>query len=159
MYSSYGSSTNFVPGECNSGVCFNGGQCRGGYSQSCSCPPGFQGPRCQYDVNECGINNGGCERECCNSIGSFKCKCPQGFELAADGRRCTDIDECRDHNGGCQHKCLNTDGGFSCECPKGQRLHADGRTCIDTEPLNGYTRVNSSSLEAVVSFKCLLMTY
>ena len=29
-------------------MCFNGGQCRGGYSQMCACRNGFQGPRCQY---------------------------------------------------------------------------------------------------------------
>ena len=38
-------------GACHPGTCFNGGQCMGnmgGFSQQCSCPPGFQGPRCQY---------------------------------------------------------------------------------------------------------------
>ncbi|XP_071116340.1 multiple epidermal growth factor-like domains protein 6 [Haliotis cracherodii] len=116
--------------SCNNAVCFNGGQCNGGYSQSCACPQGFQGPRCQYDVNECSINNGGCQSDCSNTIGSYQCKCPRGFELNSEGKQCQDIDECANHNGGCQHKCLNTKGGFSCECPKGQRLHADGRTCI-----------------------------
>ncbi|KAG8568564.1 hypothetical protein GDO81_014065 [Engystomops pustulosus] len=33
---------------CNSGVCFNGGNCVEGSSQRCICPAGFQGPRCQY---------------------------------------------------------------------------------------------------------------
>ena len=31
------------------GTCYNGGQCQGGgYPSQCACPPGFQGPRCQY---------------------------------------------------------------------------------------------------------------
>ncbi|KAH9510343.1 Multiple epidermal growth factor-like domains protein 6 [Bulinus truncatus] len=33
---------------CSSSLCYNGGQCNGGYTPSCSCPPGYQGARCQY---------------------------------------------------------------------------------------------------------------
>ena len=40
------------------------------------------------DINECAVNNGGCEHDCCNSFGSFVCRCPLGYELAADGRHC-----------------------------------------------------------------------
>jgi len=43
------------------------------------------------DVNECIVDNGGCEHECCNSFGSFQCKCPLGFKLASDGRHCAGI--------------------------------------------------------------------
>ncbi|KAI8747854.1 multiple epidermal growth factor-like domains protein 6, partial [Biomphalaria pfeifferi] len=81
-------------------------------------------------VNECAINNGGCEKECINVHGSYKCACPSGFELASDARSCLDIDECAVKNGGCQGKCINTHGAFRCECPEGQRLHADGIRCI-----------------------------
>ena len=34
--------------ECSVGLCFNGGSCEPGSAQLCHCPPGFQGPRCQY---------------------------------------------------------------------------------------------------------------
>ncbi|GCB67967.1 hypothetical protein scyTo_0005233 [Scyliorhinus torazame] len=70
------------------GVCFNGGKCIEGMSQLCHCPEGFQGPRCQYDVNECGNDNGGCEGQCCNTIGNFYCKCQEGLKLMADGKTC-----------------------------------------------------------------------
>ncbi|TFK13863.1 axonemal dynein light intermediate polypeptide 1 [Platysternon megacephalum] len=73
---------------CNYGVCFNGGNCMEGSSQLCRCPSGFQGPRCQYDVNECEAGNGGCESQCCNTIGSFYCKCPDGLRLKGDGKVC-----------------------------------------------------------------------
>ncbi|KAG9352924.1 hypothetical protein JZ751_017500 [Albula glossodonta] len=33
---------------CSYGVCFNGGQCGHSSSQLCDCPPGFNGPSCQY---------------------------------------------------------------------------------------------------------------
>ena len=39
-------------------------------------------------MDECTGNNGGCEGECCNTIGSYYCKCKPGFELSEDGKRC-----------------------------------------------------------------------
>uniref|UniRef100_A0A5F8HE18 EGF like domain multiple 6 n=1 Tax=Monodelphis domestica TaxID=13616 RepID=A0A5F8HE18_MONDO len=103
-------------------------------SQLCHCPPGFQGPRCQYDVNECEAENGGCESQCCNTIGSFYCKCPEGQKLRDDRKACEDVDECQVHNGGCQHRCVNTPSSYYCECQTGFRLHTDGRTCIVRNP-------------------------
>ena len=41
------------------------------------------------DVDECTMNNGGCEDGCENTIGSFFCTCPsygQGFK--ANGTKC-----------------------------------------------------------------------
>ena len=35
-------------GRCRPGLCFNGGRCVPSNPQLCSCPEGFQGPRCQY---------------------------------------------------------------------------------------------------------------
>ena len=40
------------------------------------------------DFDECGVNNGGCEQICTNTIGSFNCTCNAGFELAYDRRTC-----------------------------------------------------------------------
>ncbi|NP_001134109.1 Multiple epidermal growth factor-like domains 6 [Salmo salar] len=40
------------------------------------------------DMNECEETNGGCEALCCNTIGSFCCKCPLGQELMEDGKTC-----------------------------------------------------------------------
>uniref|UniRef100_A0A3P8X237 EGF-like calcium-binding domain-containing protein n=1 Tax=Cynoglossus semilaevis TaxID=244447 RepID=A0A3P8X237_CYNSE len=40
------------------------------------------------DVNECEETNGGCEALCCNTIGSFYCRCPPGHVLTEDGRTC-----------------------------------------------------------------------
>lgn len=73
---------------CSYGVCFNGGQCREGSTQLCNCPAGFNGPSCQYDLNECEETNGGCEALCCNTIGSFYCRCPPGQKLNEDGKTC-----------------------------------------------------------------------
>ena len=40
------------------------------------------------DVNECNNFNGGCQHKCINEIGSYKCECPTGFNLRADGLSC-----------------------------------------------------------------------
>ena len=40
------------------------------------------------DNDECNENNGGCERICMNTYGSFKCSCPGGFTLGRDGTSC-----------------------------------------------------------------------
>uniref|UniRef100_A0A8C3QMU1 Uncharacterized protein n=1 Tax=Cyanoderma ruficeps TaxID=181631 RepID=A0A8C3QMU1_9PASS len=119
---------------CTAGTCFNGGKCSEEGSQVCQCPAGFQGPRCQYDVNECTTENGGCHDRCCNTIGSYHCKCPAGQKLGEDGKSCADVDECEVLNGGCQQGCVNTHGSFQCQCRAGFRLHADGRTCIVIDP-------------------------
>ncbi|KAF6344831.1 hypothetical protein mRhiFer1_010209 [Rhinolophus ferrumequinum] len=73
---------------CSAGLCFNGGSCVPGSAQPCHCPQGFQGPRCQYDVNECAAGNGGCEGVCCNTVGGFYCRCPPGRQLRGDGKTC-----------------------------------------------------------------------
>ena len=47
------------------------------------------------DINECAVNNGGCEDFCENTPGSFKCKCTKGgWELNADGRTCFENQTC-----------------------------------------------------------------
>jgi len=40
------------------------------------------------DVDECEINNGGCQQRCNNSVGSYNCYCDDGFVLASDGKIC-----------------------------------------------------------------------
>nr|KAF6477906.1 hypothetical protein HJG59_010802 [Molossus molossus] len=119
------------------GTCFNGRRCSDSEAQPCQCSEGFQGPRCQYDINECAVDNGGCQDQCCNTIGSYYCRCQAGRKLGEDGRGCEDIDECAVVNGGCQQRCINTPGTFHCECDTGYRLHADARTCIKMDPCTG----------------------
>ncbi|XP_070808313.1 bone morphogenetic protein 1 isoform X2 [Pituophis catenifer annectens] len=41
------------------------------------------------EVDECSRpNNGGCEQRCVNTLGSYKCACEPGYELAPDKRKC-----------------------------------------------------------------------
>lgn len=39
------------------------------------------------DIDECAVGNTGCEY-CQNTVGSFECTCPDGFELASDQKTC-----------------------------------------------------------------------
>lgn len=51
------------------------------------------------DINECAVDNGGCQDQCCNTIGSYYCRCHAGQKLEEDGRGCE----------GTREDCLPTD--------------------------------------------------
>jgi len=83
------------------------------------------------DVNECEdeeLND--CEHTCRNLFGSYRCECPPGFELTAEG--CLDRDECSGAYSVCQFECVNTEGSYECTCPDGYELH-NGRLCRDVD--------------------------
>ncbi|XP_033104656.1 sushi, von Willebrand factor type A, EGF and pentraxin domain-containing protein 1-like [Anneissia japonica] len=93
------------------------------------------------DVNECkadhgyGPRFGYCEGWCKNTVGSYKCSCPQngkwnGYQLAADGHRCIPS-ACSSAN--CEHTCIpqSSGTGFRCSCNAGYQLHSNGYSCVD----------------------------
>ena len=48
------------------------------------------------DMDECSNNNGGCQHECRNTIGSYQCSCHNGFTLHENGHDCKE--------GGCKYE-------------------------------------------------------
>ena len=46
------------------------------------------------DVNECALENGGCEHKCTNRAGSYSCGCNQGFRLQTDSKSCRRPGKC-----------------------------------------------------------------
>ena len=40
------------------------------------------------DIDECIENNGGCEHNCINTIGSYNCSCNSGYGLGNDSHMC-----------------------------------------------------------------------
>ncbi|KAM7363855.1 tolloid-like protein 1 tolkin isoform 1-T3 [Cochliomyia hominivorax] len=46
------------------------------------------------DIDECSINNGGCQHECRNTIGSYICSCHNGYSLHENGHDCKE-GECK----------------------------------------------------------------
>ncbi|KAM7356371.1 epidermal growth factor-like protein slowdown isoform 1-T5 [Cochliomyia hominivorax] len=69
--------------------CQNGGTCSG--PDTCSCPSGFSGRYCENDINECKEEKP-CDQTCINTVGSYYCKCREGFTLQADQQSCKKTD-------------------------------------------------------------------
>uniref|UniRef100_A0A3Q3WB67 Uncharacterized protein n=1 Tax=Mola mola TaxID=94237 RepID=A0A3Q3WB67_MOLML len=93
-------------GWCSPNPCQNRAICRiRGDGYSCFCVPGFQGARCQIDVNECASQPCRNGASCVDGVGRFSCLCPPGFT----GHQCeVDMDECQGQP--CQNGALCIDG-------------------------------------------------
>jgi len=46
------------------------------------------------DIDECLDNNGGCNQECTNTVGSFECSCIPGYFLSDDNLTCVGMNYC-----------------------------------------------------------------
>lgn len=76
---------------------------------------GYDGPRCEVDINECeGVTCG--RGRCIDQVGSYRCECNPGFI----GQRCDqEVDECSSGpcmNGATCKKLINT---YVCLCLPG----------------------------------------
>lgn len=40
------------------------------------------------DIDDCRLNNGGCDHICRNTVGSFECSCKKGYKLLINERNC-----------------------------------------------------------------------
>ena len=103
----------------------------------CICDEGYRqvdsGSSCE-DVDECSLNNGGCDDLCINSPGSYSCGCSTGYMLLYDGQSCSDIDECTGLDNVCNGgECQNTPGGYSCVCSGGLMMGPDATSCLDLD--------------------------
>nr|CAD7397152.1 unnamed protein product [Timema cristinae] len=124
--------------ECGSSPCLNGGTCEDKYSGFiCRCPPNWEGPRCDIDVNECARFAGtdlGCQNgaTCINKPGTYECVCRQGFY----GTHCTlKTNDCSASSSSdlCVHGvCVNqvsATRGFTCICKQGWTVDAVTGAC------------------------------
>ena len=144
---------------CARNPCLHGGSCKsnsslpGGFR--CKCSPGFTGPGCENNINECTdhpcMNGGTCE----NGLGGYVCTCPEGMggydcqvhcPEGLSGQFCqTLLHPCRENL--CQNSgtCTEERGVFSCSCPPahtGNRCEVNV-SCSQSSCRNGGTCVQS----------------
>ena len=84
------------------------------------------------DIDEC-TTAGMCQNgECDNTLGSYKCRCEEGYSVKSDEEPgCTDDDECLLGTFNCDANadCVNTQGGYECRCREG--FTGNGVLCRD----------------------------
>jgi len=121
------------PYGCGNGKCVEKclfGRCK----KECQCEDGFEGLRCEQDVNDCRRNTAGkrpCEHKCVNLNGYFRCMCEEGYQLGDDERSCKRVKSLCDLKN-CEMDCFERYGQAYCTCPKpGLKLAPDERTCVD----------------------------
>uniref|UniRef100_A0A8C9VFY4 Fibrillin 2b n=1 Tax=Scleropages formosus TaxID=113540 RepID=A0A8C9VFY4_SCLFO len=112
-------------------------------SFNCECQKGFSldssGLECEgqgrpasllhLNENECSSPQVCGSASCYNTLGSFKCVCPSGFDYEQSAGGCQDVNECSLGNNPCSFGCSNTDGGYLCGCPGGYYRAGQGH-CI-----------------------------
>ncbi|KAK0067591.1 fibrillin-3, partial [Biomphalaria pfeifferi] len=103
--------------------------------KGCKCSEGWKGDNCNQDVNECDENEA-CPlgQICVNTLGSFQCKCPLGYEYVSN--QCQDINECLDVlDNTCNFStqdCVNNQGSYTCECSSGYARNVNN-VCTDID--------------------------
>ncbi|XP_059150257.1 fibrillin-1-like isoform X2 [Physella acuta] len=119
-----------------SGTCDCKGQGSCDPVEGCVCDKNWSGESCDVDVNECDQENV-CPigQLCRNTLGSFDCQCPSGYEKKGDD--CLDINECKRFftNITCDLQveyCYNTPGSYICRCRPGFS-HNNVSVCEDID--------------------------
>ncbi|XP_042661906.1 hemicentin-1 isoform X1 [Tyto alba] len=106
-----------------------------------TCPEGYEArnDRC-VDIDECETRDT-CQHECRNTLGSYQCTCPSGYQLMPNGKTCQDIDECLEQNINCgsNQMCFNMRGGYQCidtPCPPNYQREPLSGFCLKNCPAN-----------------------
>ncbi|GAA6218167.1 adhesion G protein-coupled receptor E1-like [Lates japonicus] len=143
------------------------------------CPNGFiykKGQGCT-EYNECEVDEGDTppckeDMDCINTIGSYICKCKDGFESqtesSSSGQTCRDINECDvDNICGANAICNNKISSYSCTCRDGfisstgvkEFQRNDNVTCTDIDERRGkevnVCGQNAKCINAPVHYSCV----
>lgn len=125
-----------IPDQCSSSPCNPQGsfRCEDGKGDfQCHCFTGWEGVRCEEDMNECSRSNGGCEHECNNTRGSYHCWCRHGYRLSGH-HACVDVDECVETPDVCgTAHCGNLIGSHECLCEEGFVYDNLTKSCTDVD--------------------------
>ncbi|NXX83619.1 PROS protein, partial [Urocolius indicus] len=80
-----------ISNQCSPLPCYKDGykECIDGQAKyTCICKPGWQGEKCEEDINECEDLNGGCSQRCSNLPGSYRCLCKDGYFMHSNKQDC-----------------------------------------------------------------------
>jgi hypothetical protein len=94
--------------------------------RSCNCTPGYQGLRCENNVDDCAGHKCSNNATCVDLVEAYRCDCPAGFT----GQYCeAKIPFCTKEHNPCRNagRCVNHQSHYSCECPSGFA----GANCTD----------------------------
>nr|XP_058919815.1 vitamin K-dependent protein S [Kogia breviceps] len=134
------SCVNAISDQCNPLPCSEDGYmtCKDGQATfTCICKSGWQGEKCEFDINECknpSNVNGGCSQICDNTPGSYHCSCKSGFVMLSNKKDCKDVDECSVKPSICGTAvCKNIPGDFECDCTEGYRYNPISKSCEDVD--------------------------
>ncbi|KAM7405982.1 hypothetical protein PAMP_000389 [Pampus punctatissimus] len=126
-----------ISNQCTPYPCYKVGSERcvdGQASFTCVCKPGWKGPRCEKDIDECSDPEfpAGCQQKCYNIPGSFHCMCEDGY-FSNNKINCVDINECLMYPSICGKpaQCVNKPGIYECQCPLGFKYNFTSKTCDD----------------------------
>ncbi|XP_005107991.1 MAM and LDL-receptor class A domain-containing protein 1-like [Aplysia californica] len=66
--------------NCTTAQCLNGGMCQAdGESYTCRCAPGYTGPNCETDIDDCQLLPCQNKAVCVDLVNSYFCACADGF--------------------------------------------------------------------------------
>ena len=105
---------------CQSEPCLNGGSCALaeldllGYR--CSCPPGFTGTNCTFDINDCNPNPCMNDGTCIDGIDAYSCTCTAGY---TSDDCSVNIDDCNPNPCMNDGTCVDLINDYSCACLDG----------------------------------------
>ncbi|XP_059143588.1 uncharacterized protein LOC131930938 [Physella acuta] len=116
---------------------------------SCYCKPGWRGPACETDVNECQEGTHTCSQGklqvCVNKDGGYECSCRIGYSKSCDTCECEECPEGKwgqdcSHTCTCvasnTHLCNKTNGSCVCKTGwNGTRCDVDIDECNQTSDL------------------------
>ena len=109
--------------HCASSPCHHGGVCRSNGNDltfGCICREGFNGTRCQTEIEECSLGPPRCMNgaTCTNTIGGFFCNCTDDYcgRLCNKHKHPCQSSPCQ--NGGA---CLVVNDDAECLCPSGEK--------------------------------------
>ena len=113
--------------------------------------PGYRGPNCEENINECEENNP-CYTgsQCFDRYGDYICNCPLGF----GGKNCDqEVNDC--DSSPCQNlgTCMDNVNGYLCNC----RIGFAGKNCEENidDCLGKSCPDNSHCVDGINSFSCV----